>query len=242
MKWVLCAFVCGLVAAPAWAQSPYVAGAIGAEIVRSTSVESAGSTFGSGNGESWSGAIRVGTLLAPRFGVELEFLRPGAIEGDGDGPVYIAADIQRAVVGRLVADGLAADGLFADAAIFPPIFPIISQQTRISATTVSTLAFARQAVGGRADLVYLGGLGFSRVVHEIEFGIPRALLAAGRPILPLYRTRTTQYGVGPIVGAEARIGMTEHARLVAGVRLHALGQSLVNGWLVRPSVGLAWTF
>ena len=231
MKRVLCAFVGGLLAAPAWAQSPYVAGAIGAEIVRSTSVKSPGSTFDSGNGESWSGAIRVGTLVAPRFGVELEFLRPGAI--DGDGPVYIAADIPRAVVGRLVADGLVADAA---------IFPIISQQTRARATTVSTLAFARQAVGERVDLVYLGGLGFSRVVHEIEFGIPRSLLAAGRPVVPSYRTCTTQYGVGPIVGAEARIGMTEHARLVAGVRLHALGQSLMDGWLVRPSVGLAWTF
>jgi len=233
MKRVLCTFVGGLLAAPAWAQSPYVAGAIGAEIVRSTSVRSPGSTFDSGNGESWSGAIRVGTLVAPRFGVELEFLRPGAIEGDGHGPVYIAADIQRAVVGSLVADGLVADAA---------IFPIISQQTRIRATTVSTLAFVRQAVGERVDLVYLGGLGFSRVVHEIEFGIPRSLLAAGRPVVPSYRTRTTQYGVGPIVGAEARIGMTEHARLVAGVRLHALGQSLVDGWLMRPNVGLAWTF
>ena len=237
MKWVLYAFAGGLLAAPAWAQSPYVAGAIGAEIVRSTSVESSGSNFGSGNGESWNGAIRVGTLVAPRFGVELEFLRPGAIEGDGDGPVYIAAEIQRAVVG-----GILPDGVVADPAIFPPIFPIISQRTRIRATTVSTLAFARQAVGARVDLVYLGGLGFSRVVHEIEFGIPRSLLAAGRVILPPYRTRTMQYGVGPIVGAEARIGMTEHARLVAGVRLHALGESLVDGWLVRPSVGLAWTF
>jgi len=233
MRWVLCAFVCGLLTAPAWAQSPYVAGAIGAEIVRSTSVESSGSTFGSGNGESWSGAIRMGTLVAPRFGVELEFLRPGAIEGDGGGPFYIAADVERAVVGDLVAHGLVPNAA---------IFPIISQQTRIRATTVSTLAFARQAVGARVDLVYLGGLGFSRVEHEIEFGIPRQLLAAGGLILPPYRTRTTRYGVGPIVGAEARIGMTEHARLVAGVRLHALGQSLVDGWLVRPSVGLAWTF
>ena len=107
---------------------------------------------------------------------------------------------------------------------------------------MSTLAFVRQAVGERVDLVYLGGLGFSRVVHEIEFSIPRPFLAAGRPVIPSYRTRTTQYGVGPIVGAEARIGMTEHARLVASVRLHALGQSLVDGWLVRPSVGLACMF
>lgn len=233
MKRVLCALVGGLLAAPAWAQSPYVAGAIGAEIVRSTSVESSGSTFDTGNGESWSGAIRVGTLVAPRVGVELEFLRPGVIEGDGTGPVFIAAGIPRAVVGSLVANGLIAD---------TAIFPIISQQTRMRTNTVSTLAFVRQAVGERVDLVYLGGLGFSRVVHEIEFGIPRRLLAASQPVVPSRSTRTTQYGVGPIVGLEARIGMTEHARLVAGVRLHALGQSLVNGWIVRPNVGLAWMF
>ena len=233
MKRVLCALVVVLLAAPAWAQSPYVAGAIGAEIVRSTSVKSSGSTFDSGNGESWSGAIRVGTLVAPRVGVELEFLRAGAIESDGNGPVFIAADLPRGVVGSLVADGLLADAA---------IFPIISQQTRMRASTVSTLAFVRQAVGESVDLVYLGGLGFSRVVHEIEFGIPRPRLAAGRPIVPSHRTRTTQYGVGPIVGVEARIGMTEHARLVAGVRLHALGQSRVDGWLVRPSVGLGWMF
>ncbi len=228
MKRVLWALVGGLLAAPAWAQSPYVAGAIGAEIVRSTSVESSGSTFDNGNGESWSGALRVGALVTPRVGVELEFLRAAAIENSGNGPIYIAADLPRTVVGSLVPDAA--------------IFPIISQQTRMRTNTVSTLAFVRQAVGERVDLVYLGGLGFSRVVHEIEFGIPRRLLAAGQPVVPSRSTRTTQYGVGPIVGLEARIGMTEHARLVAGVRLHALGQSLVNGWLVRPNVGLGWMF
>ena len=137
MKRVLCALVGWLLAVPAWAQSPYVAGAIGAEIVRSTSVKSPGSTFDNGNGESWSGAIRVGTLVAPRFGVELEFLRPGVIESDGNGSVFIAAGIPRTVVGS-------------------------------PASTVSTLAFVRQVVGERVDL---GDLGFSRIVHEIEFGI-----------------------------------------------------------------------
>ena len=226
--WVLAGV---LVAAPARGQSPYIAGAIGAEIVRSTTVKSSGSNFEGGNGESWSGAVRVGTLVVPRVGLELEFLRPGTIESE-NGPVYIAADIQRAVLESLVASSLV------DAAIFP----IISQQTRLRTTTVSTLAFVRQAPGKRVEIAYLAGLGFSRVVREIEFGIPRGFLAAGRPFIPSYKTRTTQYGVGPVVGAEGRVGMTEHVRLVAGVRLHALGQSLVDGWLVRPSLGLAWTF
>ena len=37
-------------------------------------------------------------------------------------------------------------------------------------------------------------------------------------------------------------GMTDHAQLVAGLRVHALGQAVVDGWLIRPSVGLAWKF
>ena len=237
MKPALYAFVAVLLAAPAWAQTPYVAGAIGAEIVRSTSVKSPGSTFDSGNGESWSGAIRVGTFVAPRYGVELEFLRPGEIEGDDEGPIYIAGEIPRPVLGSLIADGVVPNDLGVDVGIFP----IINQQTRMRTTTVSTLAFARQTVGEHVDLVYLGGVGFSRVVQEIEFGFSGPLFAAGRPV-PSYKTRTTQYGVGPVVGAEARIAMTEHARIVAGIRLHALGQSLVDGWIIRPSVGLAWAF
>src|SRR5688572_22678176 len=105
MKRLLWAFLGGLLAAPAWAQTPYVTGAIGAEIVRSTSVTSSGSTFATDNGESWSGAIRMGTLVTARVGVELEWHRPGAIEGDANGPIYIATDPQRAVVGSLIADG-----------------------------------------------------------------------------------------------------------------------------------------
>jgi len=44
------------------------------------------------------------------------------------------------------------------------------------------------------------------------------------------------------VGIEMRAGMTDHAQLVAGLRVHPLGQSAVDGWMIRPSVGLAWTF
>jgi hypothetical protein len=52
----------------------------------------------------------------------------------------------------------------------------------------------------------------------------------------------TEYGVGPVAGIEARIRMTEHVRLVPGVRIHGLGGPISEGWLVRPSVGLSWAF
>jgi hypothetical protein len=229
--WVL-VIAGSILAAPAFAQSTYVAGTIGAEIARTTSVKTEGSTFDGGSGEAFAWSIRVGTLIAPRFGVELEFWRPGAIDAGADGPIY-AAGVQDGVVRGLRAEGIIGDG---------SLLPIISQRTEVRATTTSALAFARQSLGSRVDLVYLGGVGFSRVVHDIEFGVPRGLAAPGRPIGVSYSTSTTQYGVGPVVGAEARIGMTDHARLIAGLRLHGLGQGLFDGWLMRPSVGLAWTF
>ena len=92
-------------------------------------------------------------------------------------------------------------------------------------------------------MVYLGGVGFSRVVREIEFGFPRLIVPLPPGILPSsYSTRTTQYAVGPVVGVEMRAGMTEHMQLVAGLRAHTVGQSVVDGWMIRPSVGLAWKF
>jgi hypothetical protein len=37
---------------------------------------------------------------------------------------------------------------------------------------------------------------------------------------------------------EARVGLTENLERAPGVRLIGLE----NGWLVRPAVGLGWTF
>jgi len=222
-------------AGPVCAQSAYVAGAIGAEIVRTTTVKSGGSTFDNGSGDALAGAIRIGAFVAPRFGVELEFFRPGKIETDfSSGPVYPVDFVS-----------VSAAGFFAGG-IYDPGNPgapsVLSQKTQVRATTTSALVFARQSLGRRVDLVYLGGIGFSRVVRDVEYGFPQLLSPLSRPIARSYSSRTTQYGVGPVVGVEGRIAMTEHARLVAGVRVHTVGQSLVDGWLVRPSIGLAWMF
>ena len=55
---------------------------------------------------------------------------------------------------------------------------------------------------------------------------------------PPYQSTTVIYGVSPLAGVESRISMTEHLQLVPGVRL----QVVEDGWLIRPAVGLAWTF
>ena len=76
-----------LAASSAGAQGVYVGGAIGAEIVRTSSTRSGGTTYDSGSGEAFAGAIRVGTFITPRIGVELEWFRPGEREGDAGGPI-----------------------------------------------------------------------------------------------------------------------------------------------------------
>lgn len=220
-----------LAASGAWAQGVYVGGAIGAEIVRTSSTRSGGTTYDNGSGEAFAGALRAGTFITPRIGVELEFFRPGEIESDGDGPIYLADSSSSSYpvgMGGLVPD-----------LVFPSI---ISQTARVRSSTTSALLTLRQPVGGRVELVYLGGVGFSRVVREIEFGFPRVILPIDPAIQRSYSTRTTQYAAGPVVGVEVRAGMTEHAQVVAGLRVHTLGQSVVDGWMIRPSAGLAWKF
>jgi hypothetical protein len=219
----------------AWAQSVYVGGAVAAEMVRTSSTESGGATYDNGSGEAFAGAIRVGTFIAPRFGVELEHFRPGEIDASLGGPVYLAA---------LDSPSFLSWSSGAGSPAFPELTlpSLIGQTTRVRTSTTSALLTVRQPLGRRAALVYLGGVGFSRVVREIEYAFPRGILPFAPSIQRAYSTRMTQYAAGPVVGAEVRAGMTEHAQVVAGLRVHTVGQSVLDGWMIRPSVGLSWTF
>jgi hypothetical protein len=221
----------------AWAQSAYVGGAIAAEVVRTSSTRSGGTTYDSGSGEAFGGAIRVGTFITERVGVELEYFRPGELESDADAIIY---PVSPADIGTLSYS-------FNGGAVVPSgvdsFVPYFSQTMRVRTSTTSALLTARQPLGGRVELVYLGGVGFSRVVRESEYGygFPRIAAPVGS-IFPSFSERTTQYAAGPVVGVEVRAGMTEHAQLVAGLRVHTLGQAVVDGWMLRPSVGLTWKF
>ena len=226
--WVLIA-VFG--ASRASAQGVYVGGAIAAEVVRTTSTRSGGTTYDDGSGEAFGGAIRVGTFITERLGVEVEYFRPAELESDGDGIFYPAAELGTLSYSF---NGVTPAGIF-------PALPYFSQTMRVRTSTTSALLTARQPIGSRAELVYLGGVGFSRVVRESEYGFSGAFPVDARIRNP-YSERTTQYAAGPVVGVEMRAGMTEHAQLVAGLRVHTLGQAVVDGWMIRPSIGLAWKF
>src|SRR5688572_14744395 len=121
-------------AGAAWAQGVYVGGAIGAEVVRTSSTQSGSSSFNTGSGEALAGAIRVGTGITEHVGVELEFFRPGELEGDLGGGIYPAAfDLVTTSVPPRPTGDL---GFY-----FPSI---IGQSTRVRATTTSALLVARQ--------------------------------------------------------------------------------------------------
>ncbi|HET9567739.1 MAG TPA: hypothetical protein VFP16_05185, partial [Vicinamibacterales bacterium] len=106
-------------------------------------------------------------------------------------------------------------------------------------STLSTSVWFNQSLSSRVSLVYLAGMGFYRATYESDsrFEILPAIITipAG---FPSVTTRTVTYGVRPLAGFEARIKLTEHADLVPGIRLHGLE----SAWLLRPAVGLAWSF
>ena len=51
-------------------------------------------------------------------------------------------------------------------------------------------------------------------------------------------SESINYDVAPMVGVEGRIRMGGQVELVPGLRLHGTD----GGWLIRPALGLMWTF
>ena len=215
----------GICGGPATAQSIYVAGSVGADILLVSGQESAGVPLSNGGGEAVSGAARLGVLLDDRFGVELEAGR-GAEMRHGSrlrGPQPLAGALSLFV-------------------------PEIAFSTRV--TTVSTTASVRQQVADTVALVYLGGVVFHRIDSRTEFGgfpilpLLGELGALGLSIPPARltiapsRVDSVEYGAGPVAGFETHIGVGEHFRIMPGVRLHGLPSS----WLLRPSVAAGWEF
>lgn len=230
MAWVVPFVLCVLFAAPAFAQSPYVAGAVGVDVSRFARTEGPGTDLTAG-GEAAAFSLRLGTAIRDGWGVELDFTRPSEVE----------RDVERGFPVPLLGGQPGAASM--PFAIFPDVvFPIFESTIRLKRrdTTIDTVAWVAQAVSGRVDLVYLGGVAFSRVVEELDFQLsPRAGVFGY--VVPR-STRTISYGVGPVVGVDARIDFTEHVMLVPGVRLHGVRGNAGTGWLLRSSVGLGWSF
>jgi hypothetical protein len=227
------AFACVLcfVAASARAQSPYVAGTIGADVSRVSHTDSSLSSSPSNDTEVVSGSLRVGTSLGEAWGVELEFVRSGRSH-QSQTPIVspLAGGVDIGSVASILS------GAASPAAI--PISSIANLETdvRSSHSDLDAVLWARQRLGGSIDMVYLGGLVFSRERVDVTRTFPTVI----RALAPSsgFRISLIDYGTRPLVGVESRIRMTSHMRLIPGLRL----QGVADGWLLRPYVGLGWFF
>ena len=222
-----------LIASPALAQAPYVGAAVGMDVSRFDRIEATGFDVTSG-GEVINFSLRLGTAIRDNWGVEVGFTQPSKLERESGGGIPIpllasAGTGPNTITGpNIVAPGIG---------VAIPSFQVSMSSERRN-TTLDTVAWVAQSVGNRVDLVYLGGIAFNRVVQDINFQFIRGAIGIVAP----NSTRTISYDVGPVVGVEARIGLTDHVRLVPGVRLQSIGGSGDEGWLLRPSAGLAWQF
>jgi len=222
-----------LLAAPAFAQAAYVVVAIGVDVTRLGRTESGGYNYPNLDGEVIGGALRVGTALGDRWGAELELARSGVVENESTTNPPFAIPLS--------APTITASGSVSTASNLLAIFPIrYTTDLRLRNTTLAASAWIRQPVGSTVDLVYLAGIGFSRTVQEQDLRFATPLIATIAPQFQL--TRVTSYNASPFVGFEARIGLTDHVRLVPGVRLQGFEGPVGSGWLIRPGVGLGWFF
>lgn len=225
----------GVLAPPAFAQGAYVGAFLVGEIVRLDQYDSRAED--SGNGESLGFALRLGSPVGAKWGVELEFVRPGEITSD-QVPQILPAIYQLTAVPSI--PGLPNQGNY-DPLIFPPIsYEFHSTQRR---STLSTSLWVRQEISSRVSMVYLGGVAFGRTSNEVEitytFGRSTILptILPLPPIPPLIN-ESISYDVQPMVGVEGRIRLAGKVDLVPGLRLHGAQ----GGWLIRPAVGLSWNF
>ena len=224
-----------LAAASARAQSAYVAGTISADVSRVNHTDSNFSSSGvSGGDETLSGSLRVGTAVGQSWGVELEFVHSGRSHDQLPSTIFPLASTTVYTTPPTIASAIsAAVGVNAIPAILP-----FQSDIRRSHSDLDALLWGRQSVSGSVDLVYLGGVAFSRERIEITQNFPTAIRLLAPVANGGFRTTATNYGTRPIAGIEARIRLTSHVRLIPGMRL----QGIQDGWLIRPYAGLGWFF
>lgn len=209
--------VAPFLAAPALAQEPYVGIALVGNVVRS-------SGFGDADGETLGWSLRAGTPIGERWGVDAEFVYPGAVDSTTAlDPILTGIGFSSPPPGSL------------------SLLPYPYEQSRSSRhSTFSASGWVRQRAGDRMELMYHGGVVFALFERALQVRYPELPAFPGLPPirLPNIDTSTRSYGVGPLVGMDARIRMTDHLRLVPGVRLTGFNGLLI----VRPAVGLHWVF
>ena len=215
-----------LAASPAAAQT-YVSASLVGDVTRFSHVDLPG--LDDRGGEAIGFGLRLGTSITEILGVEVEFVRPSTIEST------IASEILPASYSPVFAfPGITP---LLPELIFPPIRYQLRTETRN--TTVATSVWAKQTLTGGFSLVYSAGLALVRshratsFAYEAGGGLPLPV-----PVSYAIVDDAVAYSMQPQVGVEGRIGMGEHVQLVPALRMNGLE----DGWSLRPSAGLAWTF
>lgn len=218
-------------AAPLRAQSIYVGGTIGADVSRVSHTDSIYTAATPNGNETFSGSLRVGSAVGQNWGVELEFVQ-SAQSHNTVAPSVLPLATSTAI-------GLAT-GSFSFSSALPNAIPIRFPDTDIRQrhSDLDALIWGRQRAGGNVDLVYLGGVAFSRERVEVRQNFPTAIALLAPVPNGSFRSTTINYGTRAVAGIEARVAFTSHVRLMPGVRL----QGIADGWLLRPYVGLGWFF
>jgi hypothetical protein len=226
--WAIVCGVCLAAGTPAFAQAPYVSVSLGADVQQLSHVEGGVSSRAVPDGATLSWALRVGTSIEDRWGVELEHVRAAETEKEIDytpGVSWLDFDV--------LTSGTSLPTV--------PAIPrtVFSQRatTRRQQASIAPLAWIRTEISDAIGVVFLGGVAFNRTRSETDFTIdvPPNLL----PFITVPADSTTVlFSTSAIAGVEARVRLTEHVRLVPGVRI----QGVSGGWIVRPAVGLGWQF
>lgn len=223
--------VCLLAAVPAAGQSTYVAASLVGDIARfsRTEIDTVARIVAepepAPDGEALGFGLAVGRRLGPRWGVELEFVRPGLIEREDRS--------------RFGAQPLAPLPLPPAIGIIP--IPDLEFERRVEQrhTTLAPTVFYTQDLGDRVALAFSGGVSFSRVESRRSLGVSvRQLL----PAILVPDTTLVEYGAGPTAGVGASVSFGDHVAVTGGVRLHGVTVAERGGWLVRPGAGVRWRF
>ena len=221
-------------AASVRAQSVYVAGTIGADVSRVSHTDSNFYSPTPNGSETISGSLRVGSAIGQGWGVELEFVHSGRSHD------RLPESVLPLAANNSFTATPATPGGFAFTSASTSVIPVrfFQSDVRQSHSDLDALVWARQSAGAKVDLVYLGGVAFSRERVEVTQNFPTVLALFAPVPNGMFRSTTINYGTRPLAGIEARIGFTSHVRLIPGVRL----QGIADGWLLRPYVGLGWFF
>ncbi len=114
----------------------------------------------------------------------------------------------------------------------------LQSRTGNRAMSVATLIRYRTAPRGRVQIGYLGGLSFVRLQRQFDTqgpaDTPRALIPRPQELV--------DYDAAPTVGVDARIAIVARLSIVPAIHVSAFAFRDVSGVLVRPRIGVRWTF